>query len=78
VITETDELVKGLSSIPDTDLALHRWAGAWDEFTNQPLHGLVLMDSRRRLLWHSMTEHAVNDVDFLVQEFSRVATLAVD
>jgi hypothetical protein len=76
VITATGENVAGLLTVPDADHDIHRQFEVWDQFNDEPLHGVFLLDSNRRLLWHSVTEHAVDQVDFLVGEFGRLIKLA--
>ncbi len=75
VMTATGENIAGLTTIPDADHQIHRQFDVWDQFGEEPLHGVFLLDSQRNLIWHSVSEHAIDDVDFLLVEFGRLITL---
>lgn len=69
--TELDEF----HTVIDESNIIHRTLGAWDEFLESPLHGIFLINDNRQVLWDSITEHAITDIDFLVEESQRVITL---
>ncbi len=77
-VTATGETVNALPTVPDADQSIHHMFGVFDEFEEVPLHGIFLMDDERRILWHSVTQHAIDDVDFLVAEWGRVLRLTAD
>lgn len=74
-ITITGERAHEIPTLPDPDGTLHKKFGIWDQFSDQSLHGLVLIDADRKMLWNSASEHAVQDVTFLLNEFQRVIRL---
>ena len=69
--TELDEF----HTVIDEGNLIHRTLGAWDEFLESPLHGIFLINDNRQVLWDSITEHAITDIDFLIEESQRVITL---
>ena len=69
--TELDEF----HTVIDEGNLIHRALGAWDEFLESPLHGIFLINDNRQVLWDSITEHAITDIDFLIEESQRVITL---
>lgn len=74
-VTLSGDPAFSIPTVADTNRALHKGFRIWDEFSERPLHGVVLINERRQMLWDSVTEHAINDVDFLVEEFSRLTKI---
>jgi hypothetical protein len=72
LVTSSGEQVSELRTVRDPNRTVHRRFGIWDSFTNGPLHGVVLVDDQRNVRWNSITEHAIEDVEFLLNEFQRV------
>ncbi len=76
-ITTTGERAHGIPTLADRDGTLHRMFNIWDGFSDRSLHGIILMNHERTVLWDSVTEHALKDVTFLLEEFRRVIRLSV-
>jgi len=54
------------------DLAAFKSFGAWDEFRDEALHGLFLVDAEGRILWWEIGPHPFEDLDFLLGETGRL------
>lgn len=74
-VTLSGDPAFSIPTVGDQNRALHKGFGIWDEFSERPLHGVVFINERRQMLWDSVTEHAINDVDFLVEEFARLTKI---
>lgn len=74
-ITTTGEVAHDIPTLADLDGSLHKTFGIWDQFVNQALHGLILIDSERTMLWDAADVHPLEDVKFLLEEFERVIRL---
>lgn len=74
-VTQTGEIVEGLRTVPDVEGAIHRELGIWDEFDDRALHGLILIDRERQMLWNSYSDHPVTDIAFIMEEFERLTRL---
>ncbi len=72
LVTSSGEDVPELNTVRDQSKSVHRQFGVWDSFEERPLHGVILIDDRRHVRWSSKTEHAVENVGFLFDEFQRV------
>lgn len=48
-----------------------RW-GAWDEFTDEALHGTFLVDAQGRILWQDIGTQPFMDSEFLLAESQRL------
>ncbi len=57
--------------VNDRDLKLFKAAGAFDEFDNKATHGLFLLDDKGQALWSTITLHAYENIEFLLQETKR-------
>ncbi len=56
----------------DPDLAAFKAFRVFDDFENEPLHGVVLLDANNRIRWIDISYQPFTDVPFLVAEAKRL------
>ncbi len=60
----------------DPDLTAFKAYRCFDDFEQKPLHGTFLLDQNGRVLWQDISYEPFMDVDFALQESSRLLKLA--
>ncbi len=60
----------------DPELTAFKAYRCFDDFEEQPLHGIFLIDPDGRVLWQDISYEPFTDVDFVMQESHRLLRLA--
>jgi len=69
-VTEADALPFTL--LADAELTAFRAFGAYNDFKDDPLHGVFLVDAHGRLLWWEIGPHPYEDIAHLLDESKRL------
>jgi len=69
-LTEADALP--FSLLADPELTAFREFGAYNDFTDEPLHGIFLVDARGRQLWWEIGPHPYEEIAHLLEESKRL------
>jgi peroxiredoxin len=63
--------------VADPGQTVFRRYGAWDDFEQQPLHGVFLLDARRQIRWMDISASPFVEADWLLAEAQRLLRFPV-
>jgi len=58
--------------VADPELNTFKAYGAYDDFENQPLHGIFLLDANQRVRWQDISFRPFDKPEWLLEEARRL------